>query len=194
MRTPGSPPLTASNSRSSVHIIMPHAEEKTVSTILNHHHPSSKVAYIGTASDKLRQYIPKPVEIVDIRSCPELFTVDKNGFQFVQRPTSCDFGDDEIIKDVYYKDCEALLKDVVGASNVLIAGHLVRNRTWEDARKAAENIREQEGGLGIVSHLHPAMTAHVDQSYKGAEQSLKLYYCEEEAADIMKGRWAIINL
>ena len=173
---------------------MPHAENKTVSTILNHHHPSSKVAYIGTASDKLRQYIPNSVEVTDLRSCSEKFTVDRNGFEFVQQPTACDFQDDEIIKDVYFKESAALIKDVVGASKVLVAGHIVRNRTWEDAKKAAEDILAKDGDLGIVSLMHPAMTAHVDQSYKGAEQNLKQRYGEEEAADIMKGRWGIINL
>lgn len=175
---------------------MPHKElhAQTVSTIINHHHPSSKIAYIGTASDKLRKYIPQPVQITDLRSCSKLFTVDKNGFQFMYRPTRCQSWDDEQVKDIYYKDCEALVKDVTGATTVMISSHIIRNRTWEEAKKVAEDVQETQGDLGIVPLMHPAMTAHVDQSYLGAEQTVKNHYGDERFKELTRGRWAIINM
>lgn len=175
---------------------MPHkqAQEKTVSAYINHHYPDTKVIYIGTTSDKLRDFISKPVEITDIRSCSEVFTADKNGFQLVHRPASCSSWDEEHIRDIYYKDCEALLKDVVGASRVMPNNHIVRNRTWQDAKKAAEAVREQAGDLAPVPLMHPVMNAHVDQSYEGAEQTIRHHHGDEMAEEIMKKRWGVINM
>ena len=67
--------------------------------------------YPGTAFEKRRKHVPHDVNISDLRQVKEKFTIHKNGFQLVNHtPKVGDWGDKEHVKQVYYPECEALIK------------------------------------------------------------------------------------
>lgn len=69
--------------------------------------------YPGTAFEKRRKHVPHSVDIKDLRSIQDQFTLDKNGFELVKNPTTeKDFLDDEEVKRVYYPQCQELIKKV----------------------------------------------------------------------------------
>jgi hypothetical protein len=60
-----------------------------------------------------------PIE--NIRGKEQLFTLDNAGFQFYNRPTKFkDFLDDKKIVEEYYPETEALIKELTGASRVVL--------------------------------------------------------------------------
>ena len=90
----------------------------TVRTTLNYALPLSKggsaIFYPGTASAKRRPFDAREVEVADIRGRESDFNLDVQGFQVVSRMSrEKTFDDDERVKEVYYAECEALIKDVL---------------------------------------------------------------------------------
>lgn len=70
---------------------------------------------------------PHSVTVHDARGREADFNLDKNGFQFVKRPSEVkEFDDEERIKDVYYKEVEEILKKEAGAKRVFIFDHTIR--------------------------------------------------------------------
>ena len=68
-----------------------------------------------------------PVVIRDMRPISGALDLEKNGFVLVNRPTALkDFSSPDKIKQVYYPEIEALVKELTGASRVLIFGEIVR--------------------------------------------------------------------
>lgn len=67
--------------------------------------------YPGTAFEKRRKHVPHDVNIRDLRTVKDKFTLDKNGFQLVENNSKVsDWSDKEHVKEVYYPECEALIK------------------------------------------------------------------------------------
>lgn len=67
--------------------------------------------YPGTAFEKRRKHVPYDVNIRDLRQVQDKFTLDKNGFQLVDHFTKeTDFLDEERVKEIYYPECQALIK------------------------------------------------------------------------------------
>lgn len=181
---------------------MPHAEEVTVPALLNFHSPDAWPAgkpreiHLGTAGDKLRKHEPHLVQITDLRTSPQDYTLDANGFQFVSRQTSlsgAEFQDDDLVKDTYYPEVESLLRSATGASRVKIMSHLVRRSTFQDVVKEAEELSAKEGLGAYIQKLHPAMSCHVDQSFLGSRQTLEHAY-PQDAEVLARHRWGIVNV
>ncbi|CAK4031492.1 Hypothetical predicted protein [Lecanosticta acicola] len=152
-----------------------------------------KDLYLGTASMHLMKFKPVPTAIHDVRSSEEDFTLDKNGFQYVkQKPSVKDLkgNDDERIKKVVYAETEELVKAITGATHVVITSHLVRMSSLKDVTEAAEMAEDEMKVLppGPATHIH------VDQSYESSVQFLKDALTPEEAAQLQKTRWGIINV
>ena len=58
------------------------------------------------------KHVPVPSAVEDIRGRENEFTLDKQGFTVVNSETrEKTFDDEERIKDIYYEDCEKLLKE-----------------------------------------------------------------------------------
>lgn len=107
---------------------MPHAtaSPSTARTVLNYHLEPAKggvaQTFVGTTSVKRRKHVPIPTSITDMRGHEEDFSLDKQGFQLIQSTTSListgdgngekddGFADAERVKNVYYKECEELVK------------------------------------------------------------------------------------
>ena len=75
------------------------------------------------------------------------FTLDRNGFRFVDHDTKvADFFDEAEIRATYYPEMEALVKAQSGASRVVVFDHTLR--TADDAAREARKIRE------VVRRVH----------------------------------------
>lgn len=67
--------------------------------------------YPGTAFEKRRRHVPHDVNIQDLRSIKDQFTIERNGFQLVNHVTEeKDFLDEEQVRKIYYPSCQALVK------------------------------------------------------------------------------------
>ncbi|KAI0489785.1 hypothetical protein F4859DRAFT_523661 [Xylaria cf. heliscus] len=167
-------------------------EKRHVSTVINYYRdPGDGSAPMPVRiSDKTvkneRPTIAKPTIIRDITGDEDKYTLDRNGFQFVQRATrlrDADFHDSELVEAEYYPEARQLLKDITGASHVHIFDHKTRvgPSNWH---KLGEGNRAARG---------PLFRAHVDQSYAGAELVLRRHF-PDEADELLKRRYQIINI
>jgi hypothetical protein len=88
-----------------------------VNTTLNYYlEPSqggSTSFYPGTAGNYRRKFNEQAVQVTDLRGSENNFRLDKQGFQ-VRRHicTEKDFADEDVVKDVVYKEISELLKKV----------------------------------------------------------------------------------
>jgi hypothetical protein len=75
----------------------------------------------------VRNWTEKPVqvEIEDLRGKEDSVTLDTAGFQYGMHKTvvTSGFYDEQEIKDVYYPESAALIKQVTGASHVVVFDH-----------------------------------------------------------------------
>ena len=69
----------------------------------------------------------KDVSIENVRGSEDKYQLDQAGFQFFKKDTSVkEFGDDDAVKAAYYPEVEALLKELTGASRVVVCMTTVR--------------------------------------------------------------------
>jgi hypothetical protein len=67
--------------------------------------------YPGTAYEKRRKHVPHTVNVQDLRSIRDDFTLDNAGFQIVDHVSKeKDFIDEETVERVYYPECQELIK------------------------------------------------------------------------------------
>ena len=121
------------------------------------------------------------VTLSDIRGHEQDYTLDRDAFQALQNVLSTTpyevFLSDDKVKQTYYPEVQKLLLDKVeGAHRVIIFDHVVRMEHKDTHRK-------------------PLHTAHADQTARAAEERVRLYIPDqEEAAELLKGRYRIINV
>lgn len=66
-------------------------------------------------------YAKFPISVHDARALREQFSLDTQGFSFSNHETKVvNFYDDHEVKSVYYPEVERLLKEVTGATKVLV--------------------------------------------------------------------------
>jgi len=122
------------------------------------------------------------VQVENVRGKKDLYTLDNAGFQFFNRPTQVtDFHDDKQIKEVYYPESIELIKELTGASRVVLFDHTHRLR--------------REGELGdSPDRRQPVRLAHVDQTLKSTIARVHRHLPEEDAPALLQRRFQIINL
>lgn len=112
----------------------------------------------------------RPLTIADMREVADTLSIDREGFALHRHESAVgDFYDDDEIRDVYYPEIEALLRDAFGAGTVAIFDVTRRS----DSSDGAEN---PDGNRG------PATRVHVDYTVKSGPQRVKDILGEEEAA------------
>src|SRR5262245_22128165 len=122
----------------------------------------------------------KPMEIRDGRPFAKEFTLEKNGFMFVEHRTKvADFFDEEHLKSVYYREVEQLIAKVSGATRVVMFDHTLR--TGDNAEREVRKIRE------------PVLSAHNDYTEWSGPQRVR-DLLPDEAEKLLKGRVAIIQV
>ncbi|KAJ5542966.1 hypothetical protein N7535_005389 [Penicillium sp. DV-2018c] len=116
-------------------------------------------------------------KVTDLRGQESNFTTDNAGFALYNFPAKEKaFTDDAKVKSDYYAEVEALLRaKLPGVKKVTIFDHTIRRRTPGSARS-------------------PVQLVHVDQTPKAAEARVRRHLPEDEAEELLKGRYQIINV
>ncbi|ABA19728.1 conserved hypothetical protein [Trichormus variabilis ATCC 29413] len=122
--------------------------------------------------------------IYNARSISEKISLDEQGFAFTTYNTSVrDFYDEEEMRQVYYPEAEQLLKELTGASQVVIFDHTLRNAA--QSKPGQNNIKE------------PAKRVHNDFTAKSGYTRARLELAARGIEDIdrlLQQRFAIINV
>jgi len=128
-----------------------------------------------TGTQELRR-----VEIQNGRLTPEQFSLDGTGFLLVEHPTKvADFFEPEQISSVYYPEVERLIREISGASRVVIFDHTLRS--GDEGEREARLIRE------------PVLSAHNDYTeWSGPQRVREILPGEADA--LLKRRFAIIQV
>ncbi|MCJ1227689.1 hypothetical protein MMC12_004345 [Toensbergia leucococca] len=119
-----------------------------------------------------------PVTLCDIRGQESSFSINTNAFQALSNISSNEhsFSNDAAIKQTYYPEVEKLiLEHVPGATRVLLFDHTIR-RADPGASRA------------------PVTRVHIDQTPAAAEARVRNHLPDEEAEQLLKGRYRIINV
>jgi hypothetical protein len=120
--------------------------------------------------------------VVDARVAPAgAIQLDQAGFTLVQHTTRMmpgDFYDHECVTDTYLPETEDLVKRLTGATRVLAAKYLVRNRARSDASGYVEN------------------RPHVDYTLLSAQQAVRQLLCDEGTTTdlLLSYRYQLINV
>ena len=118
------------------------------------------------------------VPIHDARAVADQLALETNGFVLLRRPTAVtDFNDPAEIKRVYHPEIEALVKELTGATRVLVFGDIIRSDS-----SATPDSRQ------------PARGAHVDYDEPTARMWAHMLAGEEEAERLLQGRFMLMNL
>ncbi|KIK59619.1 hypothetical protein GYMLUDRAFT_60152 [Collybiopsis luxurians FD-317 M1] len=121
------------------------------------------------------------LQIENIRGREDAFTLDEAGFQYFKHPAKhTAFTDDEEIKAEYYPESEELIKELTGASKVVLFDHTIRRRV--------------PGQVDMVGKRQPVKEVHVDQTHPSAIARVHLHCSPSEAPELLKHRFQIINL
>lgn len=133
----------------------------------------------GKVDDGGRSYAytdrQRPVE--NIRGHEDNFGIDVSGFGVYHYPAKEKaFTNDQQVRDEYYKEVEQLLRDKLpGIKKVVIFDHTIR--------------RNQK-----ASPRQPVQQVHVDQTPGAAEVRVRRHLPADEAEELLKGRYQIINV
>jgi hypothetical protein len=119
-----------------------------------------------------------PMEVRDGRQ--EKFSLDENGFTFVEHRTAVrDFLDAEELKRVYYPEVAALIQKISGAKRVHVFDHTLRS--GDEREREARLLRE------------PVLSAHNDYTeWSGPNRVRELM--GDEADQLLAHRFAIIQV
>jgi len=122
----------------------------------------------------------RPVRIRDGRPLAGEFCLDRNGFEFVAHPTKVgDFFDPEELRTVYYPEVQALVKEVSGASRVVVFDHTLRS--GDEGEREARLIRE------------PVFNVHNDYTeWSGPQRVRELM--PDDAEELLRRRFAIVQV
>jgi hypothetical protein len=121
----------------------------------------------------------RPMTVHNGRHVARELTLDGNGFVFVEHKTRVrDFFDEEELKSVYYPEVERLIKDLSGASRVVMFDHTLRS--GDGAEREARLVRE------------PVLSAHNDYTEWSGPQRVR-DLLPAEAEELLKRRFAIIQ-
>ncbi|KAG6827586.1 hypothetical protein H0H92_011209 [Tricholoma furcatifolium] len=139
------------------------------------------------------------VPVKNIRGKEEEFTLDISGFQYYRHETRCkDFNTDADIKENYYPESIQVIKQILGASKVILFDHTVRRHRPDDPEESPEK-RQVVFTLTLPSASDSrilfllVINVHVDQTPNSAVA--RVYkHIPDEAEQLVKKRFQIINL
>jgi len=130
------------------------------------------------------------IQVTDLRSLPEGeragFRTDTSGFEWVKHESKLkgdELFDEEKIKNEYYPEIDAFLKQYLGAKRTFIFDHT--NRRAPPPGEKLPDIRDPK-------RRGPVPVAHVDQTPKAGNERVFLHL-GEDAERLSKGRVQIIN-
>jgi len=122
------------------------------------------------------------VTIENLRSKQADITLDTAGFQLFKHPSQHKaFTDDADIEKEYYPESIELIKELTGASRVVLFDHTVR-------RRRPNTVDDHP------SKRQPVPQAHVDQTPASAVARVHRHLPAEDAPALLQKRFQIINL
>ncbi|MBT3558934.1 MAG: methyltransferase [Rhodospirillales bacterium] len=135
----------------------------------------------GAQLDISAKFKPHPVTIHDARDINPAPTLDREGFALLDHDSAVtDFYDDAQVRDVYEQEAADLVKQVSGASHVVV---------FDNTRRSdAQSIR------GERNTREPSTVIHNDYTDASARQRLRDILPSGEAEDRLQHRFAIINV
>ncbi|VUC20826.1 unnamed protein product [Clonostachys rosea] len=131
------------------------------------------------------------IQIRDIRSQLEEFTLDTHGFEVVKygiEGIEENFDSDKWIEQNYYPVVHDLLKSHFGATSVKIFDHTVRKRSTP---KQIRDLKENQSSL--PAPRQPSYSVHCDQTFLSGENRIKLHM-GAGADGLLRKRCRIINV
>ncbi|MEH2058007.1 MAG: CmcJ/NvfI family oxidoreductase [Nostoc sp.] len=131
-------------------------------------------------------YQTHKLPIYNARSISKNISLDREGFAFTEHHSNVrDFYDEDEIRRVYYPEAEQLLKQVTGATKVVIFDHTLRNAG--QSKPGENNIKEP------AKRIHNDFTAK--SGYTRARLELAAQGIDGDEIDtLLQQRFAIINL
>jgi hypothetical protein len=121
-----------------------------------------------------------PMEIRDGRPARKEFSLDENGFVFVDHNSAVkDFFDPRQLESVYYPELERLVTELSGAKRVVVFDHTLRS--GDEAEREAKLVRE------------PVLSAHNDYTEWSGPQRVR-EIMGDEAERLLRRRFAIIQV
>jgi len=139
----------------------------------------------GPDGERIKNYKTKgyPGQIENVRGTEEQYDIDKMGFEFRRIPSAmktADFDVEEKIVNDYYSECAAIIKQLKGASKVVLFDHTIRRN---------DPIQPH-----TLKSRKPVDQVHVDQSPEAATNRVKRHCPPEEVPDLLQKRFQILNL
>lgn len=126
------------------------------------------------------RYEERSVRIHDARPIAANLSLDREGFLLLEHRTRVrDFYDEAELRSVYYPEMERLVKDVSGASRVLVFDHTLRA-----GDEGTQNERRVRG---------PVRTVHNDYTEWSGPQRVR-DLLPEEAPALLSRRFAVIQI
>ncbi|EXJ54249.1 hypothetical protein A1O7_09586 [Cladophialophora yegresii CBS 114405] len=115
--------------------------------------------------------------VEDIRGREREYNIDNSGFAVYKSPAQEKaFTDDAKVRDGYYAEVEALLRQKLpGVKKVVFFDHTIRRREKASPRQ-------------------PVQQVHVDQTPRAAEIRVRRHLPADEAEELLKGRYQIVNI
>ncbi|KAJ7747621.1 hypothetical protein DFH07DRAFT_830807 [Mycena maculata] len=122
------------------------------------------------------------VTIENIRGKEDSAILDFAGFQYYTRPSRLkDFSNAEDVLHVYYPETVELIKEFTGASKVILFDHTIRRHRPDDHEESPDKRQ-------------PVYNVHCDQTPKSAVARVYRHLPEDEAHELLKYRFQILNL
>ncbi|OAX38477.1 hypothetical protein K503DRAFT_741154 [Rhizopogon vinicolor AM-OR11-026] len=146
--------------------------------------PFTSINADAKTGQRANNWVPEvhTVEIENVRGKESNYALDTAGFQYHMRPSKhTTFVDDEEIRGEYYPESIELIKEVTGASKVVLFDHTVR-RHRQGVPETDENKRQ------------PVVQVHVDQTPDSATARVHRHLPAAEAEKFVKKRFQIVNL
>ncbi|KAF9052177.1 hypothetical protein BDP27DRAFT_1345439 [Rhodocollybia butyracea] len=145
--------------------------------------PYNRVNTDSNSTLPLSNWAPEKhvVQIENVRGKEDLYLLDEAGFQYLKHPAChASFTDDDEIQAEYYPESADLIKQVTGASRVVLFDHTIRRRI--------------PGQVDTRGKRQPVKEVHVDQTTASATARVHLHLPPSEAPELLKHRFQIINL
>ncbi len=120
------------------------------------------------------------VSIADVRSMADELSLDRHGFALVRHRSKVDFYDEAQRTAIYETEVAELLKRTIGARDVIVFDHTIR--ADDDETRTRHLVRE------------PVQMVHNDYTDRSARQRLRDLIGDEPAEELMRRRFAIINV
>jgi hypothetical protein len=139
--------------------------------------PPGKFYALEHASSTCR-FVARETTIINGRRADKAPTLDRNGLQLVRHSTAVtDFWDEQQVEGTYKPEVAALVKELTGASEVIVFHMLARD----------EGPAQRAG-------RRPARNAHIDYTEESYHSWARHLLGGREADRRMRGRWSAVNV